>query len=67
MANDPLNYPKISGRGRPCGLWPEDRTLDQEQELFRRTSSITNFGCANQRNLAGPMVDNPSDLVQAAA
>ncbi len=65
MATLRVNYPRMSAKAGPCGLWPDDLgpTLDPEHTQNR---PYWNLGCASQRNLAA-MVDNPADLVQPRA
>jgi pilus assembly protein CpaD len=62
MATLRINYPRMTAKAGPCGLWADDLgpTLDPQYE---HNTPYWNLGCANQRNLAS-MVDNPADLVQ---
>ena len=61
-----LSYPKIAAVAGPCGLWPEDLGPSIKDRGYFDNRSYSNFGCANQRNMAA-MIDNPSDLVQPRA
>ena len=65
MATLRVNYPRMSAKAGPCGLWPDDLgpTLDPQ---YVHNRPYWNLGCASQRNLAA-MADNPADLVQPRA
>lgn len=60
-----VNYPRMTAKAGPCGLWPDDLgpTLDPQ---YMHNRPYWNLGCATQRNLAA-MADNPADLVQPRA
>ena len=60
-----LNYPLVTAKAGPCGLWPDDLGPSNDPKHFENREYY-NFGCASQRNLAA-MVDNPADLVQPRA
>lgn len=58
-----LSYPKMAAVAGPCGLWPADLGPNIFDPGYNENKQYSNFGCANQRNLAA-MVANPSDLEQ---
>ncbi len=55
-----LAYAHIGAHTAPCGQWPNDVTVNEEN------SSYFNFGCATQQNLAA-IVSNPLDLLYPRA
>lgn len=51
-----LSYQGITADVKECGKWDEDLAHSRENRNY------TNFGCANQKNLAA-IVSNPADLL----